>query len=120
MSIRKNLSFILNINHILITSTSKLLHKITKKSINFFLLEFPEKIVIIGETYMSQRDTNDNENVIARLVLNEVKELDKAIQRGCFAIARNDRKRVWGFSREKPFEKGYSSFNPLSQTFYLP
>jgi hypothetical protein len=49
---------------------------------------------------MSQGDTNDNENVIARLVLNEVKELDEAIQRDCFAIARNDRKRVWGFSRE--------------------
>jgi hypothetical protein len=26
---------------------------------------------------MSQRNTNDNENVIARLVLNEVKELTK-------------------------------------------
>jgi hypothetical protein len=58
---------------------------------------------------MSQGDTNDNENVIARLVLNEVKELDEAIQRDCFPfaslwalahIARNDRKRVWLFLRE--------------------
>jgi hypothetical protein len=59
---------------------------------------------------MSQGDTNDNENVIARLVLNEVKELDEAIQRDCFPfaslwalahIARNDRKRVWLFFKGK-------------------
>jgi hypothetical protein len=59
---------------------------------------------------MSQGDTNDDENVIARLDLNEVKELDEAIQRDCFLfaslwalahIARNDRKRVCLFSRER-------------------
>lgn len=41
------------------------------------------------EIYIFQGDTNDNENVIARFVLKEVKELDETIQRDCFAIARN-------------------------------
>jgi hypothetical protein len=50
---------------------------------------------------MSQGDTNDNENVIARLVLNEVKELTKqSSEIASLSLAMTEKE--YGYFQRKP------------------